>query len=90
MPWQAIASALVVVVTAAYLLACMVVSSITYVEPSSDDVSGFPKRDNDFLTAEEQRLLVRNGEVTVFVNGVPVTVKNNEGSRIYLTEGGVR
>lgn len=59
---------------------------------TSDDMYDEPLevRDRDLLTPEQQRLLVRNGEVDVWVGDRYVTLYNEEDIRIYLNEGGIR
>lgn len=47
-------------------------------------------RDRDLLTAEQQRQLVRNGEVDVWVGDKYVTLYNDQDNKVYLNEGGAR
>lgn len=47
-------------------------------------------QDRDLLTPEQQRELVRDGQVDVWVGNGYVTLFNDEDNRIYLNEGGVR
>lgn len=47
-------------------------------------------RDKDLLTAEQQRELVRNGQVTVTLAGREYTFYNNQEMKPYLNEGGAR
>ena len=54
------------------------------------DVYGMHVRDRSLLTPEQQRVLVREGEVTVRINGEYVTFRNDESMRPYLNEGGIR
>lgn len=54
------------------------------------DVYELQVKDRDLLTPEQQRLLVRNGRVDVWIDGNLVTFHNDEGMRPYLNEGGVR
>lgn len=52
------------------------------------DYMGMVARDRDLLTAEQQRVLVREGHVTVTLAGREYTFYNNEEMRPYLNEGG--
>lgn len=71
------------IVCAILSLGLVAVSHDTYEEP-------LEVQDRDLLTPEQQRLLVRNGEVDVWVGDRYETLYNNEDNRIYLNEGGVR
>ncbi len=54
------------------------------------DVYELQVKDRDLLTPEQQRLLVSNGSVDVWIGGTLVTFHNDEEMRPYLNEGGVR
>lgn len=71
------------IVCALLSLGFVAVTKNTYEEP-------LEVQDRDLLTPEQQRILVREGEVDVWVGDRYETIYNDEDNRIYLNEGGVR
>lgn len=62
-------------------------SSYAYKAPSEQPLQ---VHDKYLLTPEQQRILVRDGEVSVVIHGVEYTFHNDESMRPYLNEGGIR
>lgn len=84
-----IAAILVTIAATAALIATLCLFGDAH-ETRRIDVYKLDVRDVSLLTPEQQRVLVRNGEVTVSINGVEVTLHNDESIRPYLNEGGIR